>query len=443
MTSSTFETALSIISLLTSFAFAPFIFIYPLRSYLRFTENTVKAWSLFLITTMAAIFYLSPGSRSNVGISMMLVCLALVGFILLALCALKNCLPQLLYSIFLGIGLGCVSIGICNYIDVVSNLPEPVVSLIRIVTASLLCMVCVRILTRLFDLWVQTCRGFWKTVWLIPLSLLIIAAFNGNIWQLKAGDHSFSFLISRLLLLISILSCDVLLETILRQQTHLCQIEKKEQQLLHYHHLQEDTMKKLAGQWIKSESVRQQQTELIQQIKSLARQKNHSAIDRILNEYASRSAESDPIMLCQNYAVNALANQYRYLAERERIPISFQLDIPQTPGNIQNVDLCRIFGNLLENAIEACLRMKQGQPKIAVSSIVAGQMLILVVDNNFDGDIYIKKGQYLSRKRESGIATGLSSVAAIAEKYHGQTSFQINNNVFKASVRLFMGSQMQ
>ena len=66
-------------------------------------------------------------------------------------------------------------------------------------------------------------------------------------------------------------------------------------------------------------------------------------------------------------------------------------------------------------------------------------MLVLVMDNSFDGNVEeLPDGRYVSRKRESGVATGLSSIQALADRYDGTALFEPEGRVFKTSVRLDM-----
>jgi hypothetical protein len=60
-----------------------------------------------------------------------------------------------------------------------------------------------------------------------------------------------------------------------------------------------------------------------------------------------------PLILCENPAVNALLQHYVSLAKAKNIMVSVNLQVPQKIS-ISDVDLCIIFGNCLENVLEAC-----------------------------------------------------------------------------------------
>lgn len=142
--------------------------------------------------------------------------------------------------------------------------------------------------------------------------------------------------------------------------------------------------------------------------------------------------------LCENFAVSAVALYYQTLARREGIDIFFQLSIPTKAGRIQDSDLCIIIGNFLENAVEACARMKPTDArKIKIRAQTRHDYLSIVMDNSFSGDYRVQDGLFESLKH-SGEGIGLSSVRAVAQKYNGYAKFEAKGNVFLSSVVLQM-----
>ena len=83
---------------------------------------------------------------------------------------------------------------------------------------------------------------------------------------------------------------------------------------------------------------------------------------------------------------------------------------------MDEIDLCLVLSNLLENAFEASLRTAPARRKIAITAYVHAERLLLVeVENAFDGEVNEKSGLFRSSKRkENGI--GIQSVQHIAEK---------------------------
>ncbi len=138
-------------------------------------------------------------------------------------------------------------------------------------------------------------------------------------------------------------------------------------------------------------------------------------------------------MYCENAAVNAVVAHYAELAQQNGIELSVSLTVPARLEEITDSSLCIIFGNLFENAIEACAQVGEGKRMIRLGSRVQYRTLTVVMDNSFDGTLVKRDGRLISRKRDDfGIGTG--SVTAMAEKHGGVARFTADEGVFHASV---------
>lgn len=141
------------------------------------------------------------------------------------------------------------------------------------------------------------------------------------------------------------------------------------------------------------------------------------------------------LFYCRRPALNALLGYYAGQAAQKRIAFEVQIEFPETDAVPDN-DLVVLFGNLLENAVEACARQTEGARFIHLCVRTQGQAVTVVLDNSCNPDSVHKKAVFLSSKRD-GPGFGMSSVRKIAERYGGTAMFRQNGGVFQASV-LFM-----
>ena len=95
-----------------------------------------------------------------------------------------------------------------------------------------------------------------------------------------------------------------------------------------------------------------------------------------------------------------------------------------------------IFGNLMENAIDGCRTVPEGRRYFRLTTQVChGNRLYIVSTNNFDGKVRKGKDGYRSTKH-SGNGTGLTAIAAAAEKNSGSAQFSNSITEFFADVEL-------
>ena len=114
-----------------------------------------------------------------------------------------------------------------------------------------------------------------------------------------------------------------------------------------------------------------------------------------------------------------------------------QIDLPEHLP-IDEVELCLVLSNLLENALEASLRTAPDRRKIKLTAYLHGGSLALIqVENAYDGAIHEKSGVFQSSKRK-GDGVGIQSVRHIAEKSGGVSTFTYQDGLFCAKV-MFCG----
>ena len=112
-----------------------------------------------------------------------------------------------------------------------------------------------------------------------------------------------------------------------------------------------------------------------------------------------------------------------------------QIDLPECLP-VDEINLCLVLSNLLENALEASLRTAPARRRIELTAYLHGNSLALIqVENTYDGVIREKDGVFQSSKRK-GDGVGLQSVRHIAEKSGGVSTVTYQDGVFRARVML-------
>ena len=108
-----------------------------------------------------------------------------------------------------------------------------------------------------------------------------------------------------------------------------------------------------------------------------------------------------------------------------------------TELNVSEIDLCVIIGNLLDNAMEACLRQTEEKERfIRVFIGVLKEQLYISVSNSVEGGIKKSDKTYFSSKGSEAHGFGLASIDRIAAKYDGYVNRQDEEGVFATEVLL-------
>ena len=142
-----------------------------------------------------------------------------------------------------------------------------------------------------------------------------------------------------------------------------------------------------------------------------------------------------PQTYCENQTVNAVVSHYAALCRERRVEADIHLSVPARTEQSTDGELCVIFGNLMENALEACGRMAGGRRFLHLRSTVHLGTLTITMDNSFDGQVTRENGTFRSSKRDD-FGVGLSSIQAVARKRGGDARFEADGQVFRSSVYL-------
>ena len=148
----------------------------------------------------------------------------------------------------------------------------------------------------------------------------------------------------------------------------------------------------------------------------------------------SASIPADGLPLCENQAVDGVAGRYASLSRQSGVAFSCELDLPaELP--VREMDVCVVLQNLLENALEAGRQVENGGYVRLKGSVHQGRLVLLTVENSYNGELVERNGALQSTKR-AGQGIGLESVSHIAEKNGGYCRFSYGEGIFVANVML-------
>ncbi|MEA4822834.1 MAG: GHKL domain-containing protein [Clostridiaceae bacterium] len=144
----------------------------------------------------------------------------------------------------------------------------------------------------------------------------------------------------------------------------------------------------------------------------------------------------DTVIKTGNVMVDAILNSKLSLINSKGISVNAKAIVP-SGLKISEIDLCVIIGNLLDNAMEACLQQPVDTNRFirVFIGILKGQ-LYLSISNSFGGEIKKSRKTYLSTKNSASHGFGLIRVDTIADKYDGYVNRQSEEGVFATEVML-------
>lgn len=157
--------------------------------------------------------------------------------------------------------------------------------------------------------------------------------------------------------------------------------------------------------------------------------------DEKLNELRERISIYDSAARTGNETLDVILSEKSLYCEREGIRFTCMAD-GETLAFLDAVDLCAIFCNLLDNAIEAVMKIPDREQRmISLKIAPLGNLVHIVVYNNYAEETVLENGAYCTTKadrRNHGF--GLKSIKMAVEQYRGEMKIYTNGGVFSVNI---------
>lgn len=144
--------------------------------------------------------------------------------------------------------------------------------------------------------------------------------------------------------------------------------------------------------------------------------------------------ELNQYIWCQNEIVNLIINTK--IMEAKKRNISVQLDVQDIDLQIAEYDMCCILSNLLDNAIEACEKIKTGTRWIHIRIWKKNASTIIKIANSIGDQPEKIAGEYVSHKA-GGHGYGIKSVKCAVEKNGGTMNCENDMEKFVVTINFF------
>ena len=137
-----------------------------------------------------------------------------------------------------------------------------------------------------------------------------------------------------------------------------------------------------------------------------------------------------------NKLLDVLFTEKSLYCEQNNIKFSAMIDGTKLDF-IQDGDLYCIFGNLMDNALEAVTKIHNEDKRIINITVKSKDNLLLIQqDNYFEGDVkFDEDGLPITSKKDTNYhGFGIQSIKLLVEKYNGTITTFTNNDVFHLNI---------
>ncbi|MCQ4639535.1 GHKL domain-containing protein [Blautia coccoides] len=137
---------------------------------------------------------------------------------------------------------------------------------------------------------------------------------------------------------------------------------------------------------------------------------------------------------CSHPIADALLQYYKSQCSAHHISFQATLEMP-VELSMEDTDISILFGNLLENAYEACRECQTDHPFIKIWGTYRESGFLVRFENTFSNPLKEKNGIFHSTKHD-GPGIGTESVKKVVQQYHGTVEFTKEGHIFQVSIIL-------
>lgn len=173
----------------------------------------------------------------------------------------------------------------------------------------------------------------------------------------------------------------------------------------------------------------------IQALSALPREQQYAYIQNL----SSLTESMQPLSYCGDATVNAVLSVKKSAMDRCGISMEASVDIPSVLP-FHKTDVCALYANALDNAMEACMKLDKSARTITLKSTARKGLFCLEVRNPLldrpDGQTQSsgwESGGILPTSKKDTInhGFGLRSIREIVTRYHGKMEWKATDGVFE------------
>ncbi len=265
---------------------------------------------------------------------------------------------------------------------------------------------------------------YWENIWIVPCAMFITCYIP---YFSNTYTYSLALVLSRIFMTIStFFMCRSISSDYERMKEQQALSNQLDMQKKYYEALSENVEK--------TRKSRHDLKHHLSAIAGFAEADDKAGLINYCNNLTQMQYGEVDIPYSGNAAIDGVLYHYAVIAKRHNI--AFKIRGLFNTDNIDDIDICALLGNTLDNAITACRTIKEKR-FISISTKTDGNVLAIMVSNSFDGVVKNNKQEnIMSRKAKNREGIGLTSIKSVCEKYNGTLNIDYNDTTFTCMMLL-------
>lgn len=272
----------------------------------------------------------------------------------------------------------------------------------------------------------------WYGFCVIPLSYTILTYSSGK-YDLNSVMSQISLTQNMRALIFTLISYSMILWLFKQNSEHLKLVN--EQNLLQMQiTASQQHLESLKDSQAKTIIYRHDMRHHLNLINAYLSDNNKEAAQHYINEVANSIDLISVKDFCDNYSLNLILHFYVTKAQDAHIQVETLINLPKD-SVVTDMDLCLIFSNTLENAINALTLVDAVKEKhLKIVCKTKNNQHFIQIENTYIGNVQFKSEMPITTTQDHGYGT--KSIAAIVNKYNGHYASTAEDGIFRTRIVL-------
>ena len=158
----------------------------------------------------------------------------------------------------------------------------------------------------------------------------------------------------------------------------------------------------------------------------------HEIANKYIEDINNQIKGSSSIFDTKNIILDVILNEKKSICDKNDIDFLVDIDFSEC-GFIEITDICSIFSNMIDNAIEACLKIKDSNidKKIKLRGTLVNRFFVIKCKNTKVNNVNSKNNKLITDKKDLFLhGIGIDSIRSSVKKYNGNVEINLDKNSF-------------
>lgn len=169
----------------------------------------------------------------------------------------------------------------------------------------------------------------------------------------------------------------------------------------------------------------------------LIKNNENDKAEKFINNELNLINTTNEVISTGYYSIDNLVNYKIQQAKRSKIDFSPIISLGKNMVKIDEMDLCIMLGNAIDNAFEEVTKINGEPKKVSLEMSISNGFLVIAIQNTCRSDIFLKSHDLLTTKTDKiNHGFGVETIRTITKYYNGYCDFSIEKGIFILTITL-------